>query len=196
MLITAAKVYTMTGPPLAPGAVLVSNGKIVQVASKLTPPSGAKVIDLGGGVLMPGLVDAYSSAGVAGHPAETTREITPDYRVLSYTNDFGAALAAADLVLARSGGSVWELAAAGKPAILVPYPFATADHQTKNARYFQAAGGAILVPETELGRVPELVRSLLDDPRRLEQMEAAMLRAARPDAADQIAEELIALARG
>ncbi|MGZ6727727.1 MAG: UDP-N-acetylglucosamine--N-acetylmuramyl-(pentapeptide) pyrophosphoryl-undecaprenol N-acetylglucosamine transferase, partial [Gaiellaceae bacterium] len=95
-----------------------------------------------------------------------------------------------------AGGGVWELAAAGKPAILVPYPFATADHQTKNARYFQAAGGAILVPETELGRVPELVRSLLDDPRRLEQMSAAMLQAARPDAADEIAEELIALARG
>ena len=59
--------------------------------------------------------------------------------------------------LARAGGSVWELAAAGKPAILVPYPYATADHQTKNARYFERAGGAIVVPETELGRVPELV---------------------------------------
>ena len=119
-----------------------------------------------------------------------------DYKLLGFLDDYGAALGAADLVLARAGGGVWELAAAGKPAILVPYPFATADHQTKNARYFQAAGGAILVPETELGRVPELVRSLLDDPRRLEQMGAAMLRAARPDAADQIAEELIALARG
>ena len=119
-----------------------------------------------------------------------------DYKLLGFLDDYGAALGAADLVLARAGGGVWELAAAGKPAILVPYPFATADHQTKNARYFQAAGGAILVPETELGRVPELVRSLLDDPRRLEQMGAAMLRAARPDAADEIAEELIALARG
>ena len=122
--------------------------------------------------------------------------VRADYKLLGFLDDYGAALGAADLVLARAGGGVWELAAAGKPAILVPYPFATADHQTKNARYFQAAGGAILVPETELGRVPELVRSLLDDPRRLEQMGAAMLRAARPDAADQIAEELIALARG
>ena len=119
-----------------------------------------------------------------------------DYKLLGFLDDYGAALGAADLALARAGGGVWELAAAGKPAILVPYPLATADHQTKNARYFQAAGGAILVPETELGRVPELVRSLLDDPRRLEEMSAAMLRAARPDAADEIAEELIALARG
>ena len=119
-----------------------------------------------------------------------------DYRLLPFLDDYGAALGAADLVLARAGGGVWELAAAGKPAILVPYPFATADHQTKNARYFQHAGGAILVPETELGRVPEIVRSVLDDPRRLGDMSAAMLRVARPDAAEEIAEELIALARG
>ena len=45
---------------------------------------------------------------------------------------------------------VWEIAAAGKPALLVPYPHATADHQTKNARYFERAGGAVLVPEEEL----------------------------------------------
>jgi len=122
------------------------------------------------------------------------RPTRPDYRLLPFTDDYGAALGAADLVLSRAGGGVWELAAAGKPAILVPYPLATADHQTKNARYFQAAGGAILVPETELGRVPEIVRSLLDDPRRLEQMGAAMKRVARPNAAQEIAEELIALA--
>jgi UDP-N-acetylglucosamine--N-acetylmuramyl-(pentapeptide) pyrophosphoryl-undecaprenol N-acetylglucosamine transferase len=78
----------------------------------------------------------------------------------------------------------------------VPYPFATGDHQTKNARYFQAAGGAIVLPEGELGRAPEIVRSLLDDPRRLGEMGEAMLRVAKPDAADTIAEELIALARG
>jgi UDP-N-acetylglucosamine--N-acetylmuramyl-(pentapeptide) pyrophosphoryl-undecaprenol N-acetylglucosamine transferase len=115
-----------------------------------------------------------------------------DYRLLPWTDDFGGALAASDLVLARSGGSVWEVAAAGKPAILVPSPNVTADHQTKNARYFE--GGAIVVPEAEIGRVPELVRSLLDDPPRLAQMGAEMLRLARPDAANAIAEELVALA--
>jgi UDP-N-acetylglucosamine--N-acetylmuramyl-(pentapeptide) pyrophosphoryl-undecaprenol N-acetylglucosamine transferase len=119
-----------------------------------------------------------------------------DYRLAPFLDDYGVALGAADLVLARAGGGVWELAAAGKPAVLVPYPFGTGDHQTKNAQFFQAAGGAVLVPEAELGRVPEIVRSLLDDRRRLEEMSAAMLRVARPDAADEIAEELIALARG
>ncbi len=119
-----------------------------------------------------------------------------DYRLLAFTDDFGAALGASDLVLSRAGGSVWELAAAGKPAVLVPGLFATADHQTKNARYFAHGGGAIVVPETEAGHAPELIRSLLDDPRRLGDMSRAMLRLARPDAADEIAEELIALARG
>jgi UDP-N-acetylglucosamine--N-acetylmuramyl-(pentapeptide) pyrophosphoryl-undecaprenol N-acetylglucosamine transferase len=120
----------------------------------------------------------------------------PDYVLLPVLDGLGAAYGAADLALMRSGSTVWELAAAGLPAILVPYPFATGDHQTKNARYFQAAGGAILVPETELGHAPDLVRSLLDDPARLEEMGAAMRQVARPDAADRIAEELIGLARG
>ncbi len=124
--------------------------------------------------------------------ARVTRDA---YKLLPFTDEFGAALAAADLVIARAGGSVWEVAAAGKPAILVPYPFATADHQAKNAVFFEQAGGAITVPETELGRVPDLARSLLGDTDRLKEMGAAMKRAARPDAAEQIAEELIALAR-
>jgi UDP-N-acetylglucosamine--N-acetylmuramyl-(pentapeptide) pyrophosphoryl-undecaprenol N-acetylglucosamine transferase len=119
----------------------------------------------------------------------------PDYRVIDETNRFAAALAACDLVLARAGGSVWEIAAAGKPAILVPYPFATGDHQALNAEHFVRAGGAIMVPELELADVPDLVRSLLDDPERREKMSKAMLRAARPGAAAEIADELIALAQ-
>jgi UDP-N-acetylglucosamine--N-acetylmuramyl-(pentapeptide) pyrophosphoryl-undecaprenol N-acetylglucosamine transferase len=122
-----------------------------------------------------------------------TKVIRPDYRLFAFTEEFGAALGACDLVLARAGGSVWELAAAGKPALLVPGLFATGDHQTKNARYFERSGGVIVVPEAEAGRAPDLIRSLLDDPRRLAEMSRAMLRIARPDAADQIAEELVVL---
>jgi UDP-N-acetylglucosamine--N-acetylmuramyl-(pentapeptide) pyrophosphoryl-undecaprenol N-acetylglucosamine transferase len=123
-----------------------------------------------------------------------TKAIRPDYRLFAFAEEFGAALGASDLVLARAGGSVWELAAAAKPAVLVPGLFATGDHQTKNARYFERGGGAVVVPESEAGRAPELIRSLLDDPRRLADMSDAMRRLARPDAADEIAEELIALA--
>jgi UDP-N-acetylglucosamine--N-acetylmuramyl-(pentapeptide) pyrophosphoryl-undecaprenol N-acetylglucosamine transferase len=117
-----------------------------------------------------------------------------DYRLVAFTNEFGAAVGAADLVVARAGGSVWEVAAAGKPAILVPYPFATADHQAKNARFFERAGGAITVPETELGRVADLARSLIGDPERLKEMGDAMKRVAKPNAAEEIAEGLIQLA--
>jgi UDP-N-acetylglucosamine--N-acetylmuramyl-(pentapeptide) pyrophosphoryl-undecaprenol N-acetylglucosamine transferase len=118
-----------------------------------------------------------------------------DYVLLPTTPDFGAALAAPDLAISRAGGTVWELAAAGTPSILVPYPHATGDHQTLNARHFERGGGAIVVPENELERVPALVKELLGDADRLAAMRAAMLAMARPDAADEIAEELIALAR-
>ena len=117
-----------------------------------------------------------------------------DYRVVAETERFGAAISACDLVLARSGSTVWELAAAGKPAILVPYPFATGDHQAINAQHFVDAGGAIMVRELDLDDVPELVRSLLGDDERLARMSEAMLRSARPNAADEIADELVAMA--
>ena len=118
----------------------------------------------------------------------------PDYVLLPWTDDIGRALAAADVVLARAGGSLWEIAAAGKPAVLVPSPNVTADHQTKNARYFERGGGAVVVPEVDIARAAGVVRSLLGDERRRAEMGEAMLRLARPDAAEEIAEELIGLA--
>jgi UDP-N-acetylglucosamine--N-acetylmuramyl-(pentapeptide) pyrophosphoryl-undecaprenol N-acetylglucosamine transferase len=119
----------------------------------------------------------------------------PDYRVVAETDRPGPAISACDLILARSGGGVWEIAAAGKPAILVPYPFATGDHQALNAQHFVRAGGAIMVRELDLDDVPELVRTLLDDESRLRRMHEAMLGVARPDAAAAISDELVALAR-
>jgi UDP-N-acetylglucosamine--N-acetylmuramyl-(pentapeptide) pyrophosphoryl-undecaprenol N-acetylglucosamine transferase len=120
----------------------------------------------------------------------------PDYVLRASIDRFGDALAASDLVVSRAGGTVWELAATGTPAILVPYPHATGDHQTLNARYFERGGGAIVVRDDELGRrVPPLVEELLGDPGRLAAMREAMLALARPRAAEEIADELIALAR-
>ncbi len=133
-------------------------------------------------------------AGERDYDALRDRVSRPDYRLLPYTHDFGAALGASDLVLARAGGSVYDLALAGKPAVLVPYPHATADHQAKNASYLEQAGAAVVVPDSELARVPGLVRELLGDEPRLAEMSQRMLGVARPNAADEIAEELIALA--
>jgi len=119
-----------------------------------------------------------------------------EYVLLPQTDHFGDALSAADVAVSRAGGTVWELAAAGTPAVLVPYPYATADHQTLNARHFERGGGAIIVPDAEVAGIPALVDELLGDASRLAMMRQAMLALARPDAADMIADELVALARG
>jgi UDP-N-acetylglucosamine--N-acetylmuramyl-(pentapeptide) pyrophosphoryl-undecaprenol N-acetylglucosamine transferase len=134
-------------------------------------------------------------SGERDYSALRARVSRPDYVLLPQTDHFGEALAAADLAVSRAGGTVWELAAAGTPAVLVPYPHATADHQTLNARHFERGGGAVMVPDAALDRVPALVEELLAEPDRLARMRKSMLRLARPDAARLIAEELIALAR-
>ena len=118
-----------------------------------------------------------------------------DYVLIPATDHFGEALAVADLAISRAGGTVWELAAAGTPAILVPYPHATSDHQRLNARHFEQGGGAVVVDQADLARAPGLVAELLGDPTRLRSMSDAMRALARPNAADEIAEELVRLAR-
>jgi UDP-N-acetylglucosamine--N-acetylmuramyl-(pentapeptide) pyrophosphoryl-undecaprenol N-acetylglucosamine transferase len=101
-------------------------------------------------------------------------------------------MAAADLVVARAGGSVAELAALGRPAVLVPYPYATADHQRKNAEWMAAAGAAAVVADAELdgARLARLVRELIGDRERLAAMAAASRRAGRPDATQRVADEI------
>jgi UDP-N-acetylglucosamine--N-acetylmuramyl-(pentapeptide) pyrophosphoryl-undecaprenol N-acetylglucosamine transferase len=132
--------------------------------------------------------------GARDYPELRPRVDREDYVLLPHTDHFGDALAAADLAVSRAGGTVWELAASGLPAVLVPYPHATADHQALNARHFERGGGVIVVPDHDLRRVPALVADLLADRRRLVELRASMLALARPHAAAEIAEELIRLA--
>jgi UDP-N-acetylglucosamine--N-acetylmuramyl-(pentapeptide) pyrophosphoryl-undecaprenol N-acetylglucosamine transferase len=115
------------------------------------------------------------------------------YTLFAYEPDLGDALAACDLVLGRSGGSIFEAAAVGRPAILVPYPFATADHQSANAEWMRAGGAASVVPDAELtaARLAGEVGAVLGDESRLEQMAAAARRLAKPDAARRIADEVL-----
>jgi UDP-N-acetylglucosamine--N-acetylmuramyl-(pentapeptide) pyrophosphoryl-undecaprenol N-acetylglucosamine transferase len=119
------------------------------------------------------------------------------YTLLEYEPNLGDALAAADLVLGRSGGSIFEVVATGRPALLVPYPFATADHQTANAEWMRAGGAASVITDAELeveGLRAE-VAAVIGDPARLEEMATAARRLARPDAARRIAAEVLEAAR-
>jgi len=119
------------------------------------------------------------------------------YTLLPYEPNLGDSLAAADLVLARSGGSIFEVIAVGRPAILVPFPFATADHQTANAEWMRSGGAATVIPDAELTaeRLGAEVAAVLDDPARLDAMAAAARRLARPDAARRIADQVLEAAR-
>ncbi len=119
------------------------------------------------------------------------------YTLLEYEPDLADALAACDLVLARAGGSVFELAAAGRPAILVPYPHATAGHQQANAAWMADAGAAVVIEDSRLEprRLARAVEELFGDRGRLQGMAEAARALARPDAAQRIAEQVLGAAR-
>ena len=118
------------------------------------------------------------------------------YTLLEYEPDMGDGIVASDLAFARSGASVFELAALGRAAVLVPYPYATADHQTANAEWMAEAGAAVVVPDAEIDadRLLAEVNRILDDPARLEAMSAASKSLARPQAASDVADEVLELA--
>jgi len=115
------------------------------------------------------------------------------YDLRDYVAPFGVALAAADVAVARAGGSIFELAQHGLPAVLVPYPHATADHQTANARWMQAGGAAVVITDAELTsvRLRAEVDAVLLDPDRLVAMATAASRLARPDAARDVARAVL-----
>ena len=119
----------------------------------------------------------------------------PHYRLFPYVEPFADALAAADLAAARAGGSVFELAAAGLPSILVPYPHATGNHQDANARFMEDAGAAVVIPDAELDgpRLAREVGGLLAAPPRMAAMANAAQAVARPDAAEVVASEVLRL---
>jgi UDP-N-acetylglucosamine--N-acetylmuramyl-(pentapeptide) pyrophosphoryl-undecaprenol N-acetylglucosamine transferase len=138
------------------------------------------------------------ASGERDYEALRDRVPGPHYDLRPYIEDFGEAILASDLVVARSGGSVFEIAAHGRPAVLVPYPHASADHQTANAKWMADAGAACIVPDDELtpARLANEVGHLLADRSRLTAMGRASAGLARPDAAREIAGELEAAARG
>lgn len=122
---------------------------------------------------------------------------SPYLCIAPYIEDMGAAYSAADLVLCRAGASsIAELTNLGKPSVLVPYPYATGDHQRHNARALVMHEAAMVVDDDDLGKVESLsaILELLHDTGRLQRMGAASRTLAYPDAACQLAGRIITLA--
>jgi len=116
------------------------------------------------------------------------------YQAFAFLDDFPLALAVADAAVARAGGSVAEVLARGVPSLLVPYPLATGDHQTVNARMVVDAGAALMISDGGLdaARLAEAVATMLE-PETNSRMRQAALALARPDAADRIADVVVEL---
>ncbi len=111
------------------------------------------------------------------------------YVVHDYIDAMGDAISASDIIVSRAGAtSIAEITAIGRPAVLVPYPFATDDHQTRNARDLAESGAAIVVPDSELDgdAIERAVTRLLGDPSERERMARATAAFARRDAADRL----------
>jgi UDP-N-acetylglucosamine--N-acetylmuramyl-(pentapeptide) pyrophosphoryl-undecaprenol N-acetylglucosamine transferase len=117
-------------------------------------------------------------------------------RVEPFITDMGAAYAACDLVVARAGAMTCsELAAVGRPAILVPYPFAADDHQRRNAEVLVRAGAAVMILDRDLDgeRLAAALVALADAPERRAAMADRARALGRPDAAWRVAEECVRL---
>jgi UDP-N-acetylglucosamine--N-acetylmuramyl-(pentapeptide) pyrophosphoryl-undecaprenol N-acetylglucosamine transferase len=125
--------------------------------------------------------------------AQKLAESGVEGEVAPFIEDMPAAFARADLVICRAGaGAVAELAAAGKPSILVPFPHSTDQHQLRNAEAFQKAGAAVLLLDHQMdgGRLFEEVQKLRSRPEMLQRMGERARTFAHPDAARRAAEVL------
>lgn len=138
-------------------------------------------------------ITLQAGAGGYAEAVDAFRESGMEGEVVEFIQDMPAAFASADLIVSRAGaGAVAELAAAGKPSLLIPFPFAADDHQLKNAEAFAARGAARLVPDAELTgeRLAGELLALAADPDRLSRMAAAARTFAMPGAARRAADLL------
>ncbi len=123
----------------------------------------------------------------------------PRHRILEYEPEIWRYIAAAEVVVTRSGaGSLFDVAAAGRASVLIPFPHATGNHQLHNALYFSERGAAELMLDSEVTAesLRRRVEGLLDDGERRERLAGKMKELATPEAADEVAARLLRAARG
>ena len=196
--------YHVTGRPVPP---TTGDRAAARVRFGIDPDEQCVLVfggSLGARSINKAALDAFAGARFRVLHAAGTRDLPelqspgPHYDLRGYITQFGDALAASDLVVARAGGSVFEIAAHGRPMVLIPYPHAAADHQTENAAHFERAGAAVIIPDAELSgpRLAQEVGRLLSDPGRLASMARASAGLARPAAAAEVAGLVLAAAAG
>ena len=157
------------------GAVAI-NELVPQAIAKLAPSIRPSVVHQAGQRHLDVAREAYERA-----------EVEAD--VVPFIADMAAAYANADLVICRSGAlTVSEIAAAGLGAIMVPFPFAIDDHQTKNGEWLAAAGAAMVIQQDELDadKLADILRDLFANPEKLLAMAEAARKVAIPDATEQV----------
>jgi UDP-N-acetylglucosamine--N-acetylmuramyl-(pentapeptide) pyrophosphoryl-undecaprenol N-acetylglucosamine transferase len=181
-------------PPGKPFTVLITGGsqgsqtlnRAAEQSWPLLDHRSVSLIHQTGAAAFAELAPRFRASGVSG-------EIHP------FLDNVAAAFAPAHLVVSRSGmGAVSELAAAGRPSILVPLPTASDHHQLRNAEALERAGAALLIPDREMtgARLAQEIARLAAEPARLEAMARAARTFARPGAARRVAEILESLAGG
>jgi UDP-N-acetylglucosamine--N-acetylmuramyl-(pentapeptide) pyrophosphoryl-undecaprenol N-acetylglucosamine transferase len=213
--------YLVTGRPV-PAAILRADRGAARRRFGISPEARCLLVmggSQGARSINQAAIEAFAETGAGGPDAEFRRDFhiihlsgrrdheelerrlaaashAEDYILLPYEPDLGEVLAACDLVLARSGGSIFEVVAAGRPAILVPYPYATADHQAANAAWMSEAGAAETIQDEALSAsfLGGRVSSLFEDRARLDSMSTASAGLAKPDAARRVADEVLAAA--
>jgi UDP-N-acetylglucosamine--N-acetylmuramyl-(pentapeptide) pyrophosphoryl-undecaprenol N-acetylglucosamine transferase len=166
------------------GAHAINVAAVAAAADMARSASGLEIVHQTGVRDEKWVREQYAAAGVRARAERFLDPVVPE-------------VTGADLVICRAGATTLaELAAAGRPAVLIPLPTASDDHQRKNAQVFADAGAAVVIDERELtpGRLAATTGDLLANRARREAMAAAMRGLARPDAARRIVDRVLELA--
>ena len=148
------------------------------------------------GTLLPPSVQVIHQTGVADEEMvrKAYAQAGIQATVAAFFTDMAEVYGKCDVLVSRAGATTLaELAVLGKPAVLIPYPFAADDHQYKNGLYYADSGGAVVLVERELtgGKLAETLAGLAGNPGRLAEMAEAMRALGRPDAAERIVESCL-----